>query len=129
MTDSPDALLLDEMFSPRIAVLLRDVGIDCTCVATDATLRTQDDAAIFIAALAQRRILVTNNVADFETIRRGRIVAGLASPRLIYTDDSTFPRRRGWVARIADALEYAANQHLASRHGGVHWLSPPPRRD
>lgn len=127
MTDSPDALLLDEMFSPRIAVLLAEVGIDCTCVSTDATLRTEGDPAIFDAALAQRRTLVTNNVADFETLRRSRRAAGIATPGLIYTDDFTFPRKRGWVARHADALEYAATQHLASRHGGVHWLSEQPR--
>jgi hypothetical protein len=77
--------------------------------------------------LAQRRILVTNNVVDFETIRRDRRAGGLATPGLIYTDDTTFPRKRGWVARIADALEYAANHHLVLRHGGVLWLSLPPR--
>ena len=127
MTDSPDALLLDEMFSPRIAALLGEVGIDCASVAADATLRTQDDAAVVDAALAQRRILVTNNVADFEIIRRGREVPlALPHPGLIYTDDSTFPRKRGLVARIANALEYAAKQHLTWRHGGVHWLSGPP---
>lgn len=126
MTDSPDALLLDEMFSPRIAALLGEVGIDCASVAADATLRTQDDAAVVDAALAQGRILVTNNVADFEIMRRYRRASGLEMPGLIFTDDSTFPRKRGLVARIANALEYAANQHLVSCHGGVHWLSGPP---
>lgn len=127
MRASPDRLLLDEMFSPQIAVLLGEAGIECTSVATEPDLRTQDDAAVANAALVQRRILVTNNVVDFERIRRQRLALDQPVPGLIYTDDSTFPRTRGWVGQVSDALAYAATHHLTSRHGGVLWLSVPPK--
>ena len=126
MRVSPDRLLLDEMFSPRIAALLGEAGIDCTSVATEPILRTQDDAAVADAALVQRRILVTNNVVDFELIRRRRLALDQPVPGLVYTDDGTFPRTRSWVGQISDALAYAATHHLTSQYGGVLWLSEPP---
>src|SRR5581483_5502360 len=98
---APDRLLLDEMFSPQIAMLLTAVGVDCVSVATDPLLRTSDDWRAMTAALSQQRIVVTNNVVDFERIRRQRMANNEQVPGLIYTDDTTFPRNRGWVNRVA----------------------------
>ena len=39
---TPDALLLDEMFSPRLADQLRARGVDCMAVAEDIVLASQD---------------------------------------------------------------------------------------
>ncbi len=39
----PDALLLDEMFSPAIAIDLAAHGIDCRAVAGDPVLRALSD--------------------------------------------------------------------------------------
>lgn len=122
-TSTPDALLLDEMYSPRIASLLAKRRIDCIAVAEDQLLCAGDDETVLLAALDQRRVLVTNNVVDFEPLHHGS--AGLQVPRLIYTDDSTFPRDRAFVDRIAVALAAAATEHLTAAYGGVLWLSPP----
>ena len=127
---SPNRLLLDEMFSPRIASALRQHGIDCVCVVEDRHLAAHDDETVLIAALTQQRVLVTNNVADFETLRRRRIEAGSPVPGLIYTDDAAFPRGRAWIGALASALTVAATQRLVDRHGGVLWLTtgqPRPR--
>jgi hypothetical protein len=124
-TNTPDALLLDEMYSPRIASLLAKRRIDCTAVAEDPLLCASDDETVLLAALDQRRVLVTNNVVDFERLRRSRIAAGLPVPPLLYTDDPTFPRSRAFVDRIAIALAVAATEHVTAAHGGVLWLSPP----
>lgn len=124
----PDRLLLDEMFSPRIGQLLGQDGIDCVCVAADRTLTAQDDTTVLDAALQQGRVLVTNNVVDFEPLRRNRIADGRAVPPLIYTDDSAFPRHRQYVGQLAVALADAASNHLAATYGGVLWLSPPQRQ-
>ncbi len=126
MKSTPDRLLLDEMFSPQIAVLLAEDGIDCGSVAADPSLRTSDDTAVADAALAQRRVLVTNNVVDFERIRRQRLAREQPMPELIYTDDRAFPRNRDWVRHVAAALEHAAAHHLTKQHGGVLWLDTPP---
>jgi hypothetical protein len=120
----PDALLLDEMFSPAIASELGARGVDCRAVVADPLLRAQSDLEIFEAALLEIRVVVTNNVADFESLRRARDAAGGQLPGLIYTSDLTFPRTRNYVAHLTAALEEAAASHAAARHGGVYWLRP-----
>ncbi len=119
--------MLDEMFSPQIGELLRQDGIDCVSVAADRLLCAQDDATVLAAALEQGRVLVTNNVIDFEPLRRNRIALGQAVPPLIYTDDSTFPRNRHYIGHLAAALTNAATTHLVDTYGGVLWLIPPRR--
>jgi len=104
----PDALLLDEMFSPAIAGDLAARGIDCRAVVTDPVLRALSDLEIFQVALAEGRVLVTNNVPDFESLRRAHEAAGNEVPGLIYTSDLTFPRTKE-----------------TARCGGVLWLRPP----
>ena len=118
--------MLDEMFSPRIGQLLCRSGIDCVCVADDRLLCAQDDEAVLAAALGQGRVLVTNNVIDFEPLRRNRIALGAPVPPLIYTDDTSFPRSRDYVGQLAAALADVASAHLVTAYGGVLWL-PRPR--
>jgi len=120
--------MLDEMFSPRIPQLLGRTGIECICVADDRLLGAQDDATILTTALELGRVLVTNNVLDFEPLRRARVANGEPVPPLIYTDDATFPRDRSFVSQLAVALAGAARSHLVSAYGGVLWL-PRPRPD
>jgi hypothetical protein len=114
--------MLDEMFSPQIAQLLLRDGVECVCVAEDQLLSAHDDETVLIAAMDQRRVLVTNNVIDFERLRRNRAALGQQVPPLIYTDDATFPRGRNYVGQIASALAEAAVGHLVSAYGGVLWL-------
>ena len=123
---TPDALLLDEMFSPRLAEQLRARGADCIAVAEDAVLSSQDDPVVLEAALAAGRVLVTNNVVDIEQLRTQRSANDQPVPPLIYTSETTFPRNRKFIGRLAEALEYAANHRLVHTTGGVLWLAPPP---
>jgi hypothetical protein len=123
--DKPDALLLDEMFSPAIADGLAARGIDCRAVVADALLRALSDLEIFEAALLESRIIVTNNVPDFESLRRACDAAGGAIPGLIYTSDFTFPRTKAYVARLVTALADAAAGRETAPHRGVLWLRPP----
>jgi predicted nuclease of predicted toxin-antitoxin system len=106
--NKPDALLLDEMFSPQIAAELALRGVDCRAVVADPVLRAQADLEIFDAGVRDGRVIVTNNVTDFESLRRAREAAGGPVPGLIYTSDVTFPRARAYVSRLAAALEAAA---------------------
>jgi hypothetical protein len=122
--DKPDALLLDEMFSPAIAVELTARGIDCRAVVADSLLRAQSDLEIFETGLLEVRVIVTNNVPDFESLRRAREAFGGTVPGLIYTSDLTFPRTKAYASRLVAALESAATSHETSRRGGVLWLRP-----
>jgi predicted nuclease of predicted toxin-antitoxin system len=123
--DKPDALLLDEMFSPRIADELALAGIDCRAVVADPVLRAQSDLEIFDFAVRDARVLVTNNVPDFESLRRAREAAGGPVPGLVYTCDVTFPRTRAYLSRLVTALAAAAADRETARCGGVLWLRPP----
>ena len=123
--DKPDALLLDEMFSPAIADGLAARGIDCRAVVADALLRALSDLEIFETALLEGRVIVTNNVPDFESLRRARDAAGGAIPGLTYTSDVTFPRTKAYVARLVAALADAAAGRETAQHDGVLWLHPP----
>jgi hypothetical protein len=121
----PDALVLDEMFSPRIADELALVGIDCRAVVADPVLRAQSDLEIFDFAVRDNRVLVTNNVTDFESLRRAREAAGGAVPGLVYTSDVTFPRTKAYLSRLVTALAAAAADRETAACGGVLWLRPP----
>ena len=123
--DKPDALLLDEMFSPAMAADLEARGVDARAVAADPVLRVLSDLEVFEAALRENRVVVTNNVADFESLRRAWEAAGREVPGLIYTSDVSFPRARAYFTRLAAALELVATSHEVRRRGGVAWLSPP----
>lgn len=124
MSDDPDALLLDAMFSPEIAEQLQDCGIDCRAVGADPELRSGTDEEVLDTTIAANRILVTKNVGDFERLRSQRVQINQPVPALIYTPDRSFPRDRRFIARIVDALDDAACQHLAAQYGGVYWLHP-----
>jgi Domain of unknown function (DUF5615) len=104
----PDALLLDEMLSPRIADGLALRGIDCRAVVADPVLRAQSDLEIFDSAVRDNRVLVTNNVPDFESLRRAREAVGGPVPGLVYTSDLTFPRNKAYLSRLVTALAAAA---------------------
>lgn len=120
----PDRLMLDEMFAPRIAELLHSRGVDCRAVAAEPELRAMDDPDVLEAALADDRVLVTENVADFELLRRSRVAEERPAPPLIYTSSRAFPRNRRFTNRIVEALERAAVDRRAMSHGGVYWLDP-----
>ena len=123
--DKPDSLLLDEMFSPRIAEELALRGVDCRAVAADPVLRAQSDLEIFDSAVRENRVLVTNNVPDFESLRRAREAAGGPVPGLVYTSDLTFPRTKAYLSRLTIALAAAAAGRETARCGDVLWLRPP----
>lgn len=61
-------LVLDEMFAPRLAVMLREGGHDVIAVADRDDLRAMTDDDLFAWAGAQDRWLVTENVKEFRPI-------------------------------------------------------------
>ena len=77
------------------------------------------------AALAEDRVLVTNNVPDFESLRRAHEAAGNEVPGLVYTSDLTFPRTKAYVSRLGAALAAATADRETAPCGGVLWLRPP----
>lgn len=114
-------LLLDEMWPPSIAEALRKRGHDVVAVAERPELRGQRDDAIYRAAWAEERALVTENVADFRPLAAADARAGRPHPPLVFTSNRTFPRGNARTAgRLVAALDRLITGPDAQR--GEHWL-------
>jgi Domain of unknown function (DUF5615) len=118
----PDRLLTDEMFSPTLAQRVAVLGVDCRPAVEDPSLPVLGAEWVVHTALEDRRVVVTGNTVDFESIRRRREADGRLMPKLIYVTDEHFPRNRRFMMVLAEALVRAAREHRASADGGVHWL-------
>jgi len=92
MNQRPAArLLLDEMFSPAIAVELRERGHDVIAVADRPDLRARSDEEIFAWASADRRWLLTENVKDCRPIMLRALLGGPPGFGLLFTSSRAFP--------------------------------------
>lgn len=98
-------LLLDEMFSPRIAEALRERGHDVLVVAERQELRTKTDPEIAAWAVAQERWLLTENVKDFRPLLLSAGQTGAAVPGMLFTSSRSFPRSRANPGPLIQALD------------------------
>lgn len=105
MTRSTAArLALDEMFSPRIAAVLRDRDHDVVAVAERDDLRAMTDDDLYAWAAAEERWLLTENVKDFRPIALRALQAGGATAGLLFTSSRAFPRSRRDPGPLLEAL-------------------------
>lgn len=103
--------LLDEMFPPASAALLRErYGHDALHVC-EAGLEGSDDAQVAGAARAEGRVMVTENVVDFSA-ERDVAVAFVLKKNL--------PAGGGQAAALATALASWAQGH-PDPYLGHHW--------
>lgn len=101
-------LLLDEMYSPRIAEQLRARGRDVASVHNPEyrALEGEPDEEVWAAALAADRMLVTENVQDFRRIETDALASAQPTARLIFTTDRQFPRGNpATIGRLVTALD------------------------
>jgi hypothetical protein len=115
-TPSPEALLLDEMFSPRSAESLRESGVDVVAVAGHPILAAASDAQVAAWAAGEGRRVLTENVGDFVPL-----LAVTEPPlRLLLTSSRRFPRSR----RNPGPLLQAVREWLAvdAERGPMEWL-------
>ncbi len=114
-------LLLDEMWAPAIAEALRDRGHAVVAVAERPDLRGLPDEAIFAAAQAEGRVIVTENVVDYLPLAADAMRAGRAYPPIIYTTNRAYPRAsRRTAGRLVAALDALLISGIAIQH--EHWL-------
>jgi len=111
-------LLLDEMFPPAIAEQLRARGHDVVSVHDPEYRRLEGapDEEISAAALAEERVLVTENVPDFRRLEADALARGEMSAVLIFTSNRQFPRGEpGTVGRLVVALDGVLSRRTAPR--------------
>jgi hypothetical protein len=107
-------LLLDEMYSARLAEVLRAAGVDVRTV-VDLGLAGSSDPEVFAAAIVDGRALLTENVADFARISAEHVSAGQHHPGVLIALSSRFSRRAAGIEHLATAVRDIADQQLTDR--------------
>lgn len=120
-------LLLDEMYPPQIAELLRRAGHDAVSVHERPLLRSTPDPTIYAAAQTEARVVITNNARDYAVILRESAKSGASHHGVIFTSDRSLPRSRNDIGRYAEVLDDLMCAHpdddaLSNR---VVWLKKP----
>ena len=101
--------LLDEMWSRVVAEQLRRRGIDAESVDERPPLRSLSDDEILAVAQTEGRVLVTENVSDFQRIADTWLHEGRRHQGILYTRPERFPRGGNRsVGRLIAALEALA---------------------
>jgi predicted nuclease of predicted toxin-antitoxin system len=104
-------LLLDEMYSPRLAETLRAADIDASTIA-ELGLTGAADPEVLAAAIAEERVLLTENVADFSRISAEHLIAGRHHPGVLIALSSRFSRRAVGARPLVTAIQELAEQEL-----------------
>jgi Domain of unknown function (DUF5615) len=106
--------LLDEMYPPALAEVLRTGGIEVSTVA-ERGLAGRSDADVLSAAAENGYVLLTENVSDFARIAADRLTAGGHHRGLLIALSSRFSRRPSGIPRIAAAIRALADEELEDR--------------
>ena len=116
-------LLLDEMFSGRIAEQLRAKGHDVLAVVADPALVGLPDDQILSLAAAAGRALVTANIKDFIALDARYRATGQAHAGLVLVSAKTFPQDRGFTAAIVGALSALLDRPGQTHPGQAQFLA------
>ncbi len=103
--------LLDEMFSPAAAALLRDEFGHGALHVGGVGLRSVDDAVVATLARSERRAMVTENVSDF---------APESELVLVCVLKRTLPAGGAQARALAELLDRWAREH-PHPYVGPHW--------
>ena len=123
------------MWAPVIAVELRKRGFDVIAIgeaehATRYAGIADDD--VFARAQEDGRAVLTDNVPDYEQVRRDWEALGRSHHGVVYALDPPFNRHRGEavVGQMVRALELLLRSALtqADPSDQVHFLRPDTRR-
>jgi len=107
-------LLLDEMYSARLAEALRAAGVDVRTV-VELGFGGSSDPEIFAAAIADGRALLTENVADLARISAEHVSAGQHHFGVLIALSSRFSRRAAGIEPLVTAVRHIADQQLTDR--------------
>jgi predicted nuclease of predicted toxin-antitoxin system len=105
-------LLLDEMISPRTARELREAGYDVQAVKRDRPdLTSRGDRELVRQMAAERRAIVTNDIADFQAIHNRFLAAGDEHYGMVFTFDATMPGTKDAIPQWVQALTQLLAEH------------------
>lgn len=117
-------LLLDVHHSRVAAERLRLLGRDAIAASDDALLSVMTDEDLLRSAAAEQRVLVTENVRDFDRIVRAWSAAGEHNAGIVFTSPRRFHRgRQSYPEDLVVALDRLLENPPAEERDWVHWLS------
>jgi len=126
-------LLLDEMWSPTIALELRKRRFDVIAITEPAHASRYagiNDDQVFARAQEDRRAVVTDNIADYEQARRDWEIDGQPHHGLLYALDPPFNRHRGEgvIGQMVNALAHFLDSPDAAKEpfSRAHYLREAP---
>jgi len=115
-------LLLDEHSSPEIARQLRRRGHDVIAARERVELHGLADRELLAFAATERRVLVTENVADFAELHRQSVVGAPPHAGIVFTSPRRFPRTRRGIGTLVRALAGLVTDGPAELDGQTWWL-------
>lgn len=107
------------MLPPATAAELTAFGHVALSVAR-AGLAGSEDTTIYESAVEERRVIVTENFADFAKITNGRIAAGEPCVPVVFVQKRRHPRGSALAAALARHLHQWSVANPNPYHG-VHW--------
>ncbi len=126
-------LLLDEMWTPTIALELRKHGFDAVAINEPTHVGRyagMPDEAVFARAQDDGRAVVTDNIADYEQARLDWEARGIAHHGVVYAIDPPFNRHRGEavIGQMVNALGYflSSPEAAAEPFNRAHYLRVAP---
>ncbi len=111
--------LIDEMLPPSTAAELNGLGHDAVGV-VEAGLAQAADEDLYLLAVEQQRVVVTENFADFARLGELRLAREQPVVPVVFVRKGDFPRGGGLAHHLARHLDrWAAD--LADPYPGPHW--------
>ncbi|MDZ7734264.1 MAG: DUF5615 family PIN-like protein [Acidimicrobiia bacterium] len=111
--------LLDEMLPRDAAEELVRLGHDAVSV-VDVGLAGADDEAVFDLAVAQQRVVVTENFADYATLLEQRQRHDEPCVPVVFVRKTAFPTRGALPSQLATHLHRWAEEN-PEPYEGFHW--------
>jgi hypothetical protein len=111
--------LLDEMLPRAAAEQLNARGHDAVSV-YDVDLAGADDVEVFSRAIAEDRLLVTENFADYSLLLTHRLRGDEPCVPVVFVHKPDFPAGGALAVHLADHLHKWATAN-ADPYVGPHW--------
>jgi predicted nuclease of predicted toxin-antitoxin system len=112
--------LIDEMLPPDTATELNRRGHDGTSVAS-LGLAGQADPVVFDRVVAEGRVVVTENIADFAALLDQRLRNDEPAVPVVFVRKADLPRRGALPHHLAERLHTWAEAN-PDPYLGPHWL-------
>lgn len=104
-------LLLDELYSKRIAEELRAQGHDVVGVTERPELEGLKDVELFPLMAAERRAIVTENWGDFQRLLDEAAATGTTHYGVLFTSRRRLPRSKQTVGLYVRVLDDFLSRH------------------